>query len=81
MTVVFLCAFGYETNRFLTTREPNYFEVLELENTMPSPVLVKKRYKEISNKMAAEEGFDSNKKAKSEKKQKLQEVYDCLMFS
>jgi len=48
----FIGLFSYQTSQFITNKEPNYFELLELENTMPSPILVKKRFKEVVNKMA-----------------------------
>jgi hypothetical protein len=30
----------------------NYFEILGLENSYPNPILVKKKYKDIMNKLA-----------------------------
>ena len=40
--VIFAALFGKQVQNFIQTKEPNYFELLELENTMPSPILVKK---------------------------------------
>lgn len=39
-------------------KENNYFEVLEQESSMPSPILVKRKYKEIMNRYALDEGVD-----------------------
>jgi len=39
---IFTALFGRQVQNFVKTKEPNYFELLELENTMPSPILVKK---------------------------------------
>lgn len=35
-------------------REPNYFEILELENTTPTPLTVKKAYQRLMNEIAQE---------------------------
>ena len=49
--------------------------MLELTNSWPSPITVKKRYKDIMNRIAQETGNNT-----SETK-KFKEIYDCLMFS
>ena len=49
MVIAFSGIFVYQTNHYIQNKEPNYFELLELENTTPSPMLVKKKYKEIMN--------------------------------
>ena len=50
----------------LVDKEPNYFELLELDNSMPSPLIVKKRYKEIMNRYAQESSFDDNEFSESD---------------
>lgn len=35
-------------------REPNYFEILEIENTTPTPLQVKKSYQKLMNQIAQE---------------------------
>lgn len=35
-------------------KQPNYFEMLEISNTTPTPLLVKKRYQSIMNRIAQE---------------------------
>ena len=36
----------------------NYFETLEQESSMPSPILVKRKYKDIMNRYAMDEPID-----------------------
>ena len=104
-------------------REDNYFEILELSSSTPTPLTVKKSYQKLMNRIAEEtqsgvgnsgiqiedkeEGKETAKKGKEKKslksrnknkkkkrtemsqeeikiddrKRKLREVYDCLMFS
>ena len=40
--VILTALFGRQVQNYIQKKEPNYFELLELENTMPSPILVKK---------------------------------------
>ena len=48
----------------------NYFEILELENSYPSPTVVKKKYKEKMNKFAEESGVQNTPKGKKKNKKK-----------
>ena len=55
---IFVGLFGYQVQNYIKTKEPNYFELLELENTMPSPILVKKQFKDVMNKIAQEKAMN-----------------------
>lgn len=63
MAVVFTGFFYWQTTNYMASRPQNYFEVLELDNIMPSPTLVKKRYKEIMNRFAEESAVSDKPKA------------------
>lgn len=121
--MLLLCAgfFSWQLTQYVQTREPNYFEILELSSATPTPLTVKKSYQKLMNRIAEEsksgDGGSSvliedkeegaaekkaaakkqkksrkkKKKARTEmtaeelriddRKRKLREIYDCLMFS
>lgn len=46
----------YQVHDFFQKKEPNYFEILELDNSIPTTSTVKKRYQELMNKITQESG-------------------------
>lgn len=113
--------FSWQASQYVQTREPNYFEILELSSSTPTPLTVKKSYQKLMNRIAeesksgeaasgvliedkeegkpgkkgqakkAKKSRKKKKKARTEmtaeelriddRKRKLREIYDCLMFS
>jgi hypothetical protein len=47
---------------------------LELENSSPSPILVKKQYKELMNRFANEKGVEVKPKKKKSRKKELKNL-------
>lgn len=42
---IFVALFAYQTQEFIKNKPDNYFEILNQESSMPSPILVKRQYK------------------------------------
>lgn len=43
----------------MKNRQSNYFEIIELDNPFPNPLIVKDKYKDIMNRIAEETGFQN----------------------